>query len=163
MTNYTPPDKTGSLTDAEIDTFLEQPWNVRLATVTPENTPYLVPLWYQFDPKERVFYIVARERSQFVPHIQQNAAVCLHVADDVHGEHTRVLVEGTAEIVEGPTPPQASERMSAIVDDMARRYMGDPGPRYARKTADRPRYLIRITPTRWQSWTGGEWAARYYL
>lgn len=158
---YTPPAKTGSLTDAEIDAFLAQPWNIRLATVTPENTPYLVPLWYQFDPAERVFYIVARERSQFIPHIRQNPAVALHAADDIHGEHTRVLVEGRAEIVEGPIAPQESPRMQQIVDNMARRYMGEPGPRYARHTANRPRYLVKITPHRWQSWTGGEWAARY--
>jgi nitroimidazol reductase NimA-like FMN-containing flavoprotein (pyridoxamine 5'-phosphate oxidase superfamily) len=163
MTNltYTPPAKTGSLTDAEIDEFLAQPWNIRLATVTPQNTPYVVPLWYQFDAAEQVFYVVAREKSAFMPHIRQNPAVALHAADDIHAEHTRVLVEGRAEIVEGPIAPRDSPRMQQIVDDMARRYMGEPGPQYARHTADRPRYLVKITPTRWQSWTGGEWAAQY--
>ncbi len=161
-TNYQPPQKTGKLTPAERDEFLRHPWNARLATVTPQNTPYVVPIWYHYDPAEGCFYVVGRERSQYVAHIQHNPAVALHIADDFHLEHTRLLVEGQAEIVAGPTAPAESPPLQRLVDDMALRYMGEPGPGYARLTASRPRYLIRIVPRRWQSWTGGEWAARYY-
>lgn len=158
---YVPPAKTGKLSETEIDLFLAQPWNARLATVTPAHTPYLVAVWYAFDAASRRFYMVAREKAQFVPHIRQNPAVALHVADDLHLQHTRVVVEGQAALVEGPVAPQESLRLQQLVDDMARRYMGEPGPGYARKTADRPRYLVEITPQRWQSWSGGEWAPRY--
>jgi hypothetical protein len=44
---------------------------------------------------------------------------------------------------------------------LSRHYMGEQGPIYAQRTMDRPRYLIQITPQRWQSWSGGEWAPRY--
>ncbi|MDR7522804.1 MAG: pyridoxamine 5'-phosphate oxidase family protein [Armatimonadota bacterium] len=156
-----PPDRFGRLTEAEMTAFLQQPWNGRLATVTPQNTPYVVPVWYEYDPAERVFYIVARERSAYVEHIRHNPAVAFHVADDLHLQHTRVLVEGTAEILEGPVAPDDSPRLRALAVRLSRRYMGERGPEYAQRTMGRPRYLIKITPQRWQTWTGGEWARRY--
>jgi nitroimidazol reductase NimA-like FMN-containing flavoprotein (pyridoxamine 5'-phosphate oxidase superfamily) len=121
-----------------------------------------VPLWYHYVAEERLFYVIGRERSRYVEHVRHNPYVALHIADDLHMEHTRVLVEGRAEILEGPIAPQASPHMQAMVYDMARRYMGEPGPGYAMHTNARPRYLIAIHPEQWQSWTGGEWAAKYF-
>ncbi|HXF64818.1 MAG TPA: pyridoxamine 5'-phosphate oxidase family protein [Caldilineaceae bacterium] len=162
MLDYTPPQKTGRLTLEELEAFLAQPWNARLATVTPELRPYVVPVWYAYAPATRLFYVIGRERSAYVQHIRHNPAVALHIADDIHLAHTRVLVEGRAAIVEGPVAPASSRRLGSMVDDMARRYMGEPGPTYAAHTKERPRVLVEITPERWHSWTGGEWAARYF-
>lgn len=156
-----PPKKIGTLTAEEVIEFLAYPWNGRLATVTPEHTPYVVPVWYEYDPRAGVFYVVGRLRSAYVAHIQRNPAVAFHVADDIHVEHTRVLVEGTAEILEGPIPPRDSARIHSLSLSMSRRYLGPRGEAYAQQTMDRPRYLIRITPRRWQTWTGREWAPRY--
>jgi nitroimidazol reductase NimA-like FMN-containing flavoprotein (pyridoxamine 5'-phosphate oxidase superfamily) len=159
---YVPPTKIGKLTQEEIDEFLIRPWNARLATITPQNTPYVVPVWYHYNPVERLFYVISRERAEYVAHILHNPAVALHIADDIDLEHTRVLIEGRAHIVAGPLAPEQSLVMREMIDDMARRYMGEPGPTYARHTLSRPRYLIAITPQRWQSWSGGEWAGRYW-
>lgn len=160
--HYVPPQKTGKLTAAELDEFLKQPWNARLATVTPEGRPYVTPVWYAYQGDQGVFYVVARERAAYVEHIRRNPAVALHIADDVHLEHTRVLVEGQARISKEPIPPADDPWLRDMVDDMAVRYMGPEGPTYAAKTFDRPRVLLTITPEKIQSWTGGEWAARYW-
>jgi PPOX class probable F420-dependent enzyme len=156
-----PQKKIGRLADPEVDAFLAYPWNGRLATITPDGTPYVVPVWYEYDPRERVFYVIGRLRSTYVEHIQRNSAVAFHVADDVHREHTRVLVEGTAEIVEGPVVLRDSPRIRQMAAAMSLKYLGERGTEYAERTMERPRYLIRITPKRWQTWTGGEWARRY--
>jgi PPOX class probable F420-dependent enzyme len=161
LPDYEPSDKIGKLSEDEIAAFLAQPWKARLATVTPENTPYIVPLWYEYDPDQRVFYIIARERSIYVEHIKHNPAVALHFADDGHLENTRVLVQGPAEIVAGPIAPADSPEIRRIATSMAHRYMGDEGAEYAQRTVSRDRYLIKITPNRWRSWTGREWAPRY--
>jgi nitroimidazol reductase NimA-like FMN-containing flavoprotein (pyridoxamine 5'-phosphate oxidase superfamily) len=161
LLSYVPPDKIGKLNADELDEFLTQAWNARLATITPENRPYVVPIWYEYDPARGCFYVVARERSDYVAHIRANPAVALHIADDIHLEHTRVLVEGRAEVTLGPAVPTETPRLEAMINDMARRYMGPDGPRYAADTMARPRVLITITPDRLQSWTGGEWAERY--
>lgn len=161
LLSYVPPEKTGKLTAEEQDEFLLQAWNARLATVTAQNRPYVVPVWYEYDPAQTLFYVVARERSDYVAHIRVNPAVALHIADDIHPEHTRVLVEGTAEITLGPAIPMETPRLHAMIQSLARRYLGPDGPRYAAHTMERPRLLITITPERIQSWTGGEWADRY--
>jgi hypothetical protein len=158
---YVPPDKTGKLTAEEMEVFLRQPWNARLATVTPELRPYLTPVWYEYDTARGCFYVVARERSAYVAHLRQNPAAALHIADDGHPAHTRVLVEGRADLSLGPLPPVDEPRLRDLVNDLARRYMGPDGPRYAAATLARPRVLITMIPERIQSWTGGEWAARY--
>ena len=41
------------------------------------------------------------------------------------------------------------------------RYLGEHGPEYLEPTADRPRYLIKFTPTKVTSWEGVEWAEKY--
>ena len=160
--HYTPLQKTGKLNRAELEEFLSQPWNARLATVTPAGRPYLTPVWYAYDADQNCFYVVGREKAAYVEHIRHNAAVALHMADDVHLEHTRVLIEGHAAITKEPVAPANDPWLRDLVNDMAARYMGPDGPRYAAKTLDRPRVLITITPERMQSWTGGEWASHYW-
>lgn len=159
--HYAPPQKTGKLTPTELDDFLAQPWNARLATVTPEGRPYLTPVWFAYDADKRIFYVVGRERSTFVDHLRHNPAVALHMADDVHLAHTRVLVEGMATVAEHAVAPAGDAWLRDMVNAMAARYMGPDGPQYAEKTYNRPRVLITITPEKVQSWTGGEWAERY--
>jgi hypothetical protein len=158
---FVPPDKIGPLTAAEIDAFLAHPWNARLATVSQEHEPHVVAVWYKFNSADRVFYVVPRARSAFVEHIQHNPAVTLHIADDAHLEHTRVVVQGHAEIVEGPVAPEDHSRLRALVLDLSRAYLGARGPEYAGRTLARPRYLLKIVPHRWRSWTGREWAPSY--
>jgi hypothetical protein len=160
--HYIPPQKTGKLSPTELDEFLRQPWNARLATVTVEGKPYLTPLWYAYQAEPSTFYLVARERATFVAHLRNNSAVALHIADDVHLEHTRVLVEGVALLAKEAVAPASDPMLRDLVNDMAVRYMGPDGPMYAAKTMDRPRLLISITPEKITSWTGGEWAAKYW-
>jgi len=159
--SYEPTDAIGGLSDAEMLRFLQEPWNGRVATLAPDGWPYLTPVWYEFDPAARAFLIVGRERAEWVGHIRANPRVAFHVADDVHAEHTRVLVQARAEIVEGPVPPSASPRIGELTRRLSIRYLGPSGPAYAEKTFGRPRVLVRLSPTRWRTWTGREWHARY--
>jgi PPOX class probable F420-dependent enzyme len=158
---WTPSPRIGPLSDEETARFLAGPWNARLATVGPDGVPHVTPVWYEFDPATRAFLVVGRERAEWVGHIAANPAVALHVADDAHAEHTRVLVQGRASVVEGPVAPRASARIGELTDRLSLRYLGPDGPAYAARTADRPRVLVRITGERWRSWSGREWHRRY--
>lgn len=158
---FEPTDRVGGLSEAELVRFLAEPWNGRIATVTSEGWPYLTPVWYDFDPGPRSFLIVGRERAEWVGHIRATPQVALHVADDGHAQHTRVLVQGIAEILEGPVAPAASPRLLDLTHRLSRRYLGPQGSLYAERTLARPRVLVRITPRRWRTWTGQEWHPRY--
>ncbi|HEY7520320.1 MAG TPA: pyridoxamine 5'-phosphate oxidase family protein [Methylomirabilota bacterium] len=158
---FVPDDRIGSLGAADLARFLAEPWNARIATVDDEGWPYVTPVWYEFDAATRTFEIVGRERAAWVAHIAREPRVALHIADDGHAQHTRVVVQGVAEAVEGPVAPAASARIGALTERLSLRYLGPSGPMYAARTAQRPRMLIRIRPTRWRSWTGQEWHPRY--
>ena len=60
------------------------------------------------------------------------------------------------------SPGDVVGRVKDIADEMAVRYMGPDGPGYAARTADRLRYLVKITPTNVTSWRG-EWHRRYIV
>jgi hypothetical protein len=103
-------------------------------------------------------WIVPRERSTWVGHIQQKPDVAVSCALD-HSPYTRVLMRGRAEIVSGPAP--MAGRCLEIAQRMAVRYLGERGPEYLEPTAGRPRYLIKFTPAKTVSWEGVEWAEKY--
>lgn len=145
------------LSQREIDVFLNGPVISRLATIKPDGSPYVVPVWHYWDGKN--LWIIPREKSSFVENVRREPRVCVSTADDVDPAHTRVVIEGTCEIVEGPAPLQG--RMLEMARDMALRYMGPDGPTYLGRTASRPRYLLKVTPGRMTSWSGNEWHPRY--
>ncbi|MBI4635898.1 MAG: pyridoxamine 5'-phosphate oxidase family protein [Candidatus Rokubacteria bacterium] len=158
---FEPSDKIGGLSENELVRFLAEAWNARIATVTRDGWPYLTPVWYEYEAERRCFLIVGRERADWIRHIRETPRVALHLADDLHAQHTRVLVQGLAEIVEGPVAPAASPRLHALTDRLSLRYLGPNGPAYAARTAQRPRVLVRIIPSHWRTWTGQEWHPRY--
>ncbi len=147
----------GSMTKQEITAFLHGPIIARLATVQPSGAPYIAPVWQQWDGE--VMYVVGRAGSKFVDHVRHEPRVAVSCADDVNPEHTRVLIEGSARVIEGPAP--MTGRMLQIAGEMASRYMGTNGSGYIQRTDDRPRCLIAITPETIISWAGGEWHSRY--
>ena len=62
---YRPGEKIGALTDVELAIFLAEPWNGRIATISPEGWPYVAPVWYEFEGATRSFLVVGREHFFF--------------------------------------------------------------------------------------------------
>ena len=144
------------LTKAQIDALLAAPINARLATVKPDGAPYVVPVWQYWDGAS--MYIIPREKSRFVAHIQHETRVAVSCADDVDLAHPRVLLEGNIEVVAGPVKMEG--QMLEIATEMAQRYGGEAGLAYLRGTLDKPRYLLRLTPSKVTTWNGS-WHPRY--
>lgn len=140
------------LTPDELKEFLAQPYLAMLGTVRADGGPYVVPVWHEYDGE--ALYIVARERSQYVAHIQRDPRVAVAIV----GGGAQVLILGQATIVEGPT---TQGKWVEIAFRMAERYGGEDGLQYLRGTLDRARYLIRITPEKITTWTGEDWHPRY--
>jgi PPOX class probable F420-dependent enzyme len=154
-------ESAGPLAPSELDEFLAQPLLLKLACVRPDGWPYVVPLWYAWF--ERRLYVVGRERAVWVDYLRREPRVGVLIDEDDR-RHRRVQMTATADIVEGPVPrAQGSQRWRQLDPLLASRYMGDDyGQAYARETADRPRYLVEITPVQVTSWRGGPWHHRYY-
>ena len=76
---YEPSDKIGGLSDAEMQAFLMQPWNGRIATLDAEGWPYVAPVWYEYETASRTFLVVGRERADWVLNIRLQPAVTFRV------------------------------------------------------------------------------------
>ena len=144
------------LTLKQVNEFLATPVIARLATVKPDGGPYVVPVWQHWDGE--AMYVIPRRGSRFVDHLRSNSRVAVSCADDVGAGHRRVLIEGKAEIVEGPV--LMTGWMLDIAREMAERYGGDAGLRYLDGTIHKPRYLLRIVTDTMTTWEGG-WHRRY--
>ena len=148
--------KMRGLTAEEIQEFLAGPIVVRVATIDEEGLPYITPVWEEWDGTR--MWIVPRQRSAWVKHIQQHPMIAVSAALDV-SPYTRVLMRGQAEIAAGPTP--MTGQCLEVANRMAVRYLGERGPEYLVPTYDRPRYLIKFIPTKITSWEGVEWHEKY--
>jgi nitroimidazol reductase NimA-like FMN-containing flavoprotein (pyridoxamine 5'-phosphate oxidase superfamily) len=152
----------GPLTAEELDEFLAQPLLLKLACVRPDGWPYVIPLWFAWH--ERKLYVVARERSVWIAYIGREPRVGVLIDEEAR-RHRRVQMTATATVVEGPTRrANRGERWCQLGLLLSARYMADEqGQAYAELTAERPRFLIEITPLQITSWRGGPWHRRYYL
>jgi PPOX class probable F420-dependent enzyme len=148
--------KMRGLTAAEISEFLAGPIVARVATIDEDGLPYITPVWQEWDGA--AMWIVPREKSAWVKHIEHNPNVAVSCALDA-APYTRLVMRGTAEIVVGPQP--MAGQCLAVANRMALRYLGERGPEYLVPTSDRPRYLIKFTPTQTISWEGVEWHEKY--
>lgn len=144
------------LTPVQIDKLLSGPIIARLATVKPDGAPYIVPVWEYWDGE--YLFIIPRERSQFVEYIKNEPRVAVSCADDVDPDHPRILIEGEAEIVEGPV--RMSGKTLDIAREMVVRYSGKPGLKYLDETIDKSRYLLKIKPENITTWAKG-WHPKY--
>jgi PPOX class probable F420-dependent enzyme len=151
--------KNSTLSKSEVDEFLQRPVVARVGTIQPDGWPYVVPVWQQWDGE--AMWIVPREKSAFVRNLSEEPRVSISVALE-EAPYTRVQLQGTAEIVEGPVDSQGgAAQWVSIARNMARRYLGQHGPEYLESTMDRPRYLIRIRPVKLRTWEGVEWHKKY--
>ncbi|MGH2461333.1 MAG: pyridoxamine 5'-phosphate oxidase family protein [Chloroflexota bacterium] len=161
MSEANPTDRSGPLSQGEVDEFLGETHLCRLACLKPDGWPYVIPLWYVWYGQR--IYFIGRERSAWVSYIRDDPRVSL-VIDEASARHRRAQLTGSAAIVEGPIGLAGqSERWRVVGASMAERYMADArGQTYAKQTAERPRYLIEVVPTEITTWQGGAWHPRYY-
>lgn len=148
--------KMRGLTNEEIKEFLAGPVVARIAVVKPDGSPYVTPVWQEYDGE--ALYFIPRAKAQFTPWILQNPRICISCALD-NAPYTRVIFEGQAEVVEGPGP--MAGLTLEIARRMAVRYLGERGPEYLEPSIPRPRYLIKLVPEKITSWEGVEWHPKY--
>ena len=85
------------LNSEELEAFLSSDVLCRLSCLDDSGAPYVVPCWFQH--ADDGFYVVPRARSLWAKYLQADDRVSLCI-DAVGGD--RVLVQGTAKLVEEP-------------------------------------------------------------
>ncbi len=158
--------KMGAMAEGEVEAFLASGTLARLACLKPDGSPYVIPVWYQWDGSD--FWFVGRERSAWCRYLANDPRVSI-VIDDAHSpademgqsaEIPKVFVEGNAEIVE---EPNVGGRWVQVAEEMSYRYLGPNGPTYLTATLQQPRWLIRVRPTKIKTWQGVGWSPKYWV
>ena len=132
-----------------MDQFLAGNALARLACLKPDGSPYVVPVWYQWDGSS--FWFVGRQRSAWCEYIKNDGRVSIVIDSDHSGsdesgkkiEIPKVFVEGTAEVIE---EPNIGGQWVKVAEDMSYRYLGPNGPTYLVSTLQQPRWLIELAP-----------------
>lgn len=145
----------GGLTREQVAEFLAPGRVCRLACLDERGWPYVVPCWYEWDGE--ALWIIPRERSAWARFIQRDPRVAFTI-DEETAPYRKFLGQGQAEVVE---TPNVGGKWVPIAERMSRRYLGEHGPDYLVPTLDKPRWLLRIVPTRVQTWSGVAWHPRY--
>jgi PPOX class probable F420-dependent enzyme len=149
--------KVGGMERAEMDDLLAQGIVCRLAVLDEAGWPYVVPVWFEWDPEEGIFWIVPRKRSAWAAYMTRDPRVALTI-DTSDAPYRKVVVQGTAEVVE---TPNVGGRWVEIARRMTERYLGHVGPDYLDSTRDEPRWLFKVRPIRLVTWQGGDWHPKY--
>lgn len=149
--------KIGGMDPAEVTSFLNGGVLARLATLDGNGHPYIVPIWYEWEPDEGIFWIIAREKSKWAKMLIDNPRVALSIDEDV-SPLRKVFVQGRAELVEEPNVGGA---WVPIAERMSVRYLGERGPDYIVPKLVNKRWLFKVIPENFVTWSGVDWHDRY--
>ena len=127
------------LTPEQMDRFLREPRVSMLASVRPDNSPHVTPVWHHYDGDKLM--VLAEPTSVKVRNLRRNPKISLLVAT-VSAPHMYVLASGTATLSDEWDP----ELLWTLSID----YKGeDEGRRYAEKTFREVEFsLISFTPSK---------------
>jgi PPOX class probable F420-dependent enzyme len=122
------------------DFIANQPRTAKLATVRPDGSPHVAPVWIDLDGDEILF--TTGEATVKGRNIARDPRVVL-CFDDERPPFSFVIVEGTARFV---LDDQEKLRWATSI---AGRYMGaDRAEAYGKRNAVPDELLVRVTPTR---------------
>lgn len=114
--------------------LLTEPQLAHVATVEPDDTPHVTPVWVDTDGKH-ILFNTAKGRVKY-NNLVRNPAVAISVVDKA--DDYRILwVKGTAEMVE--------EGADQHIDKLAKKYLGK--DTYPFRQPGEVRVIVRVTPT----------------
>ena len=135
------------MNSSEIEEYLDLPLLADLATVRPDGSPHVAPVWFRF--RDGQVQIVAEAGAVKTRNIHHEPRVSLSVA--THDRPYRyVLISGSAEL--------SREGIPELTRALAIRYQGEEeGNRYADKVLGEMDFcVINIRPDKIISWNGDD-------
>ena len=133
------------MTPEEADAFLREPRIADLATVRPDGSPHVAPVWFHYDGE--TVKVFARPTAVKLRNIAHDPRVSISVATP-DAPYRYVIVNGTATVSD-------AEDITQLVHAMALNYKGaDEGPPYAEQILSRMNFVvITVTPSKISGWS----------
>jgi hypothetical protein len=156
-------ERMGRMTIKEMNEFLQGAWIAHLACLTPSGAPYVVPAWYWWDGV--AFWLLPRMKSKWAHYVAKDPRVSL-VVDEPDPPIRKVVVQGTAVVVEAGVGPYLANGEPSIWNQiggshMGPRYLGEESAKYRDSVNVEPCWSIKVVPTEIKTWQGVGWASRY--
>ncbi|GGM11817.1 PPOX class F420-dependent oxidoreductase [Micromonospora yangpuensis] len=121
------------LTDEDL-ALLAEPQLAHVATIEPDGSPHVTPVWVDTDG-ETIVFNTAKGRQKY-NNILRNPVVAVSVVDKADDYRT-LWIKGNAEFV--------TEGADAHIDKLAKKYLGQ--ETYPFRQPNEERIIVRITPT----------------
>jgi PPOX class probable F420-dependent enzyme len=135
------------MTDAEVEEFLAAERTVQVASIGPDGTPHLVPMWFAVIDGRIVFWTYAK--SQKALNLRRDPRLtCLLEAGDSYGELRGVSITGRAEIADD------YDTVFDVGAAVYARYQGDMthASRAGVEAEARKRVAVFVNPEKIASW-----------
>jgi PPOX class probable F420-dependent enzyme len=123
---------TKKLTEQDIE-LLNEVQIANVATVMPDGTPQVTPVWVDTDG-EAVLFNTAKGRIKF-RNLEQNPRVAISVVDKAD-QYRTLVIRGTATFIE--------EGADAHIDKLAKKYLG--ADSYPFRKSTETRVIVRVVP-----------------
>jgi PPOX class probable F420-dependent enzyme len=135
------------MTDAEVAEFLAAERTVQVASIGPDGTPHLVPMWFKVIDGRIAMWTYAK--SQKAANLRRDPrVVCLAEAGETYGELRGVSVTGRAELHDD------YDTVFDVGAQLYGRYQGDMthASRAGVEAEARKRIAVFVTPEKTASW-----------
>jgi PPOX class probable F420-dependent enzyme len=135
------------MTDAEVEEFLTTERTVQVASIGPDGTPHLVPMWFAVIDGRIVFWTYTK--SQKALNLRRDPRVtCLLETGDAYGELRGVTITGRAELADD------YDTVFDVGATVYARYQGDMthASRAGVEAEARKRVAVFVNPEKTASW-----------
>lgn len=125
-----------NLSEKQAQLFLDRNFGA-VATIRPDGTPHVTPVWVDYDG-EHVVFNTAAPRAKW-KHLKRDPRVTVEV-HSLEDPYQYVTVTGTAELEED------EEEANRHIDRMSLKYRGN--PKYQNHKPGERRVIVRVKPER---------------
>jgi general stress protein 26 len=142
-----------TMTEEEVDRFLESKLNLQLATVDEMGDPNIQPVWFEYDKDKKTLYIMTHKASKKARNIRRRSNIYFSI-DDENFPYKGVKGKGEAIILED------KKEIMLLVERINMKYLGTLEHPIAKMLIDNTRNGIEtafeITPKFFSTWDFGK-------
>ena len=143
-----------SVTETEVDNFLNSKLNIQIATIDEEGYPMIHPIWFLYDKNSGKIHAATRKMTRKVENIRKSPDKIYFSIDDENFPYKGVKGRAEAKIVED------LQRILPIVEKINIKYLGTNDHPLAKMLLDNARkgeeIVIEIMPKFFSAWDFGK-------
>jgi len=144
---------TYSMTEEEVDKFLESRLNLQLATIDELGDPGIQPVWFEYDKDKKSLFIMTPKTSKKAQNIRRKSKIYFSI-DDENFPYKGVKGKGEAKVLED------EQKIMLLVEKINMKYLGTLDHPIAKMLIDNTRNgietVFEITPKFFSTWDFGK-------